>query len=85
MPKQADVPAGLQCSHSLAPKKRCPQKGSVYAMSGWWCSAHIPAGDPSCTHSLSTSGRCSYCGADVTKTNGGIDPAFGVALTLEEA
>jgi hypothetical protein len=33
-------------------------------MNAWYCSKHVPRGDPACTHSLG-SPFCAYCGANV--------------------
>lgn len=81
--KKAPVQPGKQCSRTLENGKRCPEQGSTYVTSGWFCDAHIPAGDPSCTHSLGSE-RCAYCGGRIGEPNGGIDPEFGIALTIND-
>lgn len=76
-----------QCARTIAgSKKRCTMSGTVYALSAWWCAAHQPLGSPNCGHDLGTD-RCAWCGAPLmsAKDNGGIDPEFGVALSLEDA
>lgn len=42
----------------------CRAPATVYR-NAWYCAAHLPEGDPACSHSL---GRewCSYCGAALT-------------------
>jgi hypothetical protein len=44
--------------------KECRLEGSEYRMNAWYCSKHVPRGDPACTHSLG-SPFCAYCGANV--------------------
>ena len=46
-------------------KVRCNLFATIFAAGQWVCHQHRPEGDQSCSHSLTTDGRCSYCGDTV--------------------
>lgn len=49
----------------VSPKRRCGERASEYVMGSHRCSVHLPKGSTTCTHSLTGSGFCSFCGARV--------------------
>jgi hypothetical protein len=60
-------PASVQLCEWIQPDRtRCTRPAAAYVMGRHACPTHEPAGSPTCTHSLTVDGRCSYCGAKVT-------------------
>lgn len=46
-------------------KVACKATATLFVCGDHVCALHAPKGNPSCSHSLSMNGRCSFCGAEV--------------------